>query len=280
MTLDTVSILDGNEFVVGNRQGDLEATPTVNHGLFLDDTRFLSRWVLTINGQRPIVLSVDDTSYYRVQHFMALATGEVYIDSHLSVARQRSVGGGFNEVLLIVNHGVAPVDLDIRIEVAADFADLFEVKDKRPKKGELYRQVADNRLTLGYRRDQYRRETWVTSSEPAQITEEALSYSVRLEPRSIWLTHLDVIAVRQPEHGPPPAPNRSPEGLRPELAESLPAGSRTPRTWSRPGSRWSRSMNAVSSISPRFASGPPWCSARCRRRACPGSWRSSAGTVC
>ena len=34
MLLDTVSILDGNRFVVSNRRGDLEATPTDNHGLF------------------------------------------------------------------------------------------------------------------------------------------------------------------------------------------------------------------------------------------------------
>ena len=97
MALETVSILDGNEFVVSDRRGDLEATPTDNHGLFLDDTRFLSRWVLTINGQRPTLLSVDDTSYYRVQYFLALATGTVYIDSQLSVVRQRSVHGGFHE---------------------------------------------------------------------------------------------------------------------------------------------------------------------------------------
>jgi len=96
MILDTVSILDGNQFVVSNRQGDIEATPTENHGLFLEDTRFLSRWVLTINGQRPTILSIDDTAYYRVHHFLALATGAVYIDSHLTAVRQRSLGDGFH----------------------------------------------------------------------------------------------------------------------------------------------------------------------------------------
>ena len=148
MVLDTISILDGNEFVVSNHQGDLDATPAAHHGLFLDDTRFLSRWVLTINGQRPILLSIDDTSYYRVQHFLALATGEVYIDSHLTVVRQRAVGGGFHEILNLANHGQEPVDLEIRIEAAADFADLFEVKDKLSKKGQLYSSV-ENGEALG-----------------------------------------------------------------------------------------------------------------------------------
>src|SRR4051812_21692747 len=116
MPADTVSILDGNEFVVSDRRGDIDATPLDNHGLFLDDTRFLSRWILTINGLPPTVLSVDDLAYFRVQHFMARATGTIYVDSPLSVVRRRTVGGGFHEDLPLVNHGHEPMDLDIRLE--------------------------------------------------------------------------------------------------------------------------------------------------------------------
>ncbi len=148
MPVDTVSILDGNDFVVSDRQGDLEATPTENHGLFLDDTRFLSRWVLSVNGLRPKLLSVDDLAYFKVQFFAALATGTVYVDSHLSVVRQRAVGQGFSEDITLTNHSREPMDLEVRLEAAADFADLFEVKDKLEKKGELYRRVADHQLVL------------------------------------------------------------------------------------------------------------------------------------
>lgn len=224
MLSDTVSILDGNEFIVSNRQGDMEATPTENHGLFLDDTRFLSRWVLTINGLRPTVLSVDDTSYYRAHHFLALATGAVYIDSHLTVARQRSVGGGgMHEVIFLVNHDKEPVDLDIRLEVAADFADLFEVKEQLHKKGQLYRRVEpDGRLNMGYRRDDYWRETWVRSTATAEVNEGGLSYKVRLQPRSHWSTALEVVAVRNPESPEPPhLVPREGSDLRSDLTENL-----------------------------------------------------------
>ena len=71
MSLDTVSILDGNTFVVSDRRGDLDATPTDNHGLFLEDTRFLSRWILTVDGMRPKTLSVDEQAYFKVQFFLA-----------------------------------------------------------------------------------------------------------------------------------------------------------------------------------------------------------------
>ena len=53
MAGNTVSILEGNTFVVSDLRGDINATPTDTTGLFAWDTRFLSRWLLTINGQTP-----------------------------------------------------------------------------------------------------------------------------------------------------------------------------------------------------------------------------------
>ena len=90
MTLDTVSILDGSTFVVSDRRGDLDASPTDTHGLFLEDTRFLSKWVLTVGGIRPKTLSVDEQAYFKVQFFEAVTTGTIYVDSHLSVVRRRA----------------------------------------------------------------------------------------------------------------------------------------------------------------------------------------------
>jgi len=51
MSADLVQILDGNVFVVSDRRGDIEASRTDPTGLFCYDTRFLSRWVLTIYGE-------------------------------------------------------------------------------------------------------------------------------------------------------------------------------------------------------------------------------------
>lgn len=184
MSLDTVSILDGNEFVVSDRRGDIEATPTTSHGLFIDDTRFLSRWVVTVNGIRPTLLSIDDLNYFRVKFYLALATGTIYVDSQLSVIRQRAVGRGFHEDVLLMNHGREPMELEVRIEADADFADLFEVKDKLAKKGELYRQQADGGLTLGYRRERFVRETRISCSQPVAWWDGGMLFHVRLDPHA------------------------------------------------------------------------------------------------
>ncbi len=195
MPADTVSILDGNEFVVSDGRGDIEATPSNSVGLFRDDTRFLSRWILTINGLRPLLLSTDDLAYFRVRFFLALATGTVYVDSHLSVQRQRAVGNGFHEDVTLINHENQPVSLTVRMEAGSDFADLFEVKDKLQKQGQLYRRVDGGRLTLGYQRDHFRRETTIGSSEPAEVTEEGFLFNVTIPPHGQWSTCLDVAAV-------------------------------------------------------------------------------------
>jgi glycogen debranching enzyme len=194
-TNEPVSILDGNTFVVSDRRGDIEATPTDTQGLFLNDTRFLSRWVLTIDGLRPTLLSADDLAYFRVQFFLALATGTIYVDSHLSIVRRRSICDGFQEEIEIVNHDRQPVTLRVHLEAASDFADLFEVKDKLAKKGQLYRKVDNGRLLLGYQRESFKRETIISSSAPAEVKEDGLSFEVYLEPQSSWSTSIDVSAV-------------------------------------------------------------------------------------
>ena len=55
-----IQILDGNTFVVSDDSGDIEYLPTSPTGLFAFDTRFLSTWVLTVDGQRLNALSTDD----------------------------------------------------------------------------------------------------------------------------------------------------------------------------------------------------------------------------
>jgi glycogen debranching enzyme len=194
MSLNTVSILDGNTFVVSDRRGDIDATPIDNQGLFLDDTRFLSRWILTVNGMRPTVLSIDEQAYFKVQFFEAVTTGTVYVDSHLSVTRRRAVGRGFQEDIVIENHDKEPIDLEIKLDAAADFADLFEVKDKLEKKGQTYSKLSNGTLTLGYQREGFKRETRITSSQKGETRKDGITFRVQLQPRTQWSVSVDVQA--------------------------------------------------------------------------------------
>jgi glycogen debranching enzyme len=190
MARDTVSILDGSTFLVSDSRGDIDASPDAPHGLFYRDTRFLSRWVLTLN-ERPLnVLSTDSESdYFAAQFFLVPPTGTVYRDSALSVIRRRLVGEGVHEDVTVINHGEEVAEVVVRIEADADFADLFEVKDALDKKGELERRVEDGRLVLTYRREEFVRRTSIRADAPeTQLDERGLSFPLALEPGASWST--------------------------------------------------------------------------------------------
>jgi glycogen debranching enzyme len=198
MSMGDAAILEGNTFVVSDRRGDVEASPSETVGLFVDDTRFLSRWVLTVDGRRPTVLSTDDIEYFEAQFFLAPSSGTVYVDAALSLMRKRTVGRGFYESITVSNHATKPASIEIRIEADADFADLFEVKDVLKKKGNMYRRVEKDRLVLGYERGEYVRETRIVAPG-SSIDEGGLTYRVALEPHGEWSTRLEVRVVSSSE---------------------------------------------------------------------------------
>ncbi len=192
MSDDLVKILDGNTFVVSDQRGDIDASPTDPAGLFSYDTRFLSRWVLTIDGQRLNPVSIDDLSYFEARFFLVPSTASVYDDAGLSVLRRRVAGGGFREELRIFNHTDTPVDVTVRVDAGADFADLLEVKDALAKKGRYYTRVERGWLLLGYQRETYCRETSISASAPGRADEHGLSFVAHVEPHGSWATELRV----------------------------------------------------------------------------------------
>jgi len=188
-----VRILDGNTFVVSDDRGDIEASATDPTGLFSFDTRFLSRWVLTVNGERLNALSVDDLEYFEARFFLVPGTGTVYVNATLSVIRRRAVGNGFHEELTILNHANEPVDLSVRVDAGCDFADLFEVKDALEKKGKHSARAENDKLVLAYDRATFRRSTAISASEPARIDKNGLTFKIRIGPHEEWSTRLDVV---------------------------------------------------------------------------------------
>ena len=193
MTDGLIRILEGNTFVVSDTRGDIEASATDPTGLFSFDTRFLSKWVLSVNGQRLNSLSTDDLHYFEARFFLVPGTGTVYVDAKLSVIRVRAVGDGFHEELSILNHDDKLAELQVRIDASSDFADLFEVKDALKKKGTYRNRIEPDRLVLGYERETYERATLISATKPAEIDENGLTFKVRIEPHGQWTTELQVV---------------------------------------------------------------------------------------
>jgi glycogen debranching enzyme len=274
VTKNQVKILEGNTFVVSDERGDIEASRTDPTGLFSFDTRFLSTWVLTIDGERLTPLSVDDLQYFETRFFLVPGTGTVYVDAKLSVIRQRSVGDGFHEELTILNHDDKPVELLVRLDAGCDFADLFEVKDALKKKGAYATRLEGRRLVLSYQRETFSRSTAISSSEPCTLDEHGLTFQLKLGPHERWRTGIDVVtAVLRASDGGEEGPSlawqarRPPTNMAHNLARWLDATPRLECDWDPLKTTYRRSLIDLAAL--RFspisagrhslpAAGLPW----------------------
>ncbi len=158
---DPVRVLKfGESFALFDRFGDMPRAGSGEHGLYYQGTRFLSRYELRLNGQRPILLH---SSARRDNTVLAVdATNPdlhedgrlVMVKDGVHLARSWVLWEAqCHERLEIANFGMARVALRLSLEFAADYADIFEVRGyERERRGEnLPPKVGSDCVSLAYR---------------------------------------------------------------------------------------------------------------------------------
>jgi glycogen debranching enzyme len=184
MPHQAVSVLDGSNFVVSDRHGDvLPESRLPPHGFFSEDTRFVSLWRLTVQGQPTDILSNAHVDYFVAQFFLVCPSPEFHAAPGLGIVRQRLLGDEWMEEVTVVNHRDEYVAASVDLEVGADFADLFEVKEGTIRQRHIAAVRGDRELLLRYRNGDFTRETQITVSEDATIEENSLRLNLWLAPR-------------------------------------------------------------------------------------------------
>ncbi|AXK73117.1 amylo-alpha-1,6-glucosidase [Lysobacter sp. TY2-98] len=149
-------IKDGDSFLVANGLGDVEAAA---HGLFRDDTRLLSRYVLRLGDSPPALLSATVTrdNVYFIAHLtnralpplggVESAKGLVHLQRTRFLHHER-----LYERIALRSYSAEPVPLPVTIEFDADFVDMFEVRGcERPARGQLDAPVVgDDSVRFSY----------------------------------------------------------------------------------------------------------------------------------
>ena len=150
-------------FLVSDAFGDIHPDSR-GMGLYDGDTRILACSVLRIAGERPVVLHSDPGGSWRgvVQatnpEFRKDPGDKMGNDERIgrqtiSIGRERTIAEAYRERLDIQNHGPITFDLDVELELDADFADIFEVRGyERLKRGQILptEVTADGGLVFGY----------------------------------------------------------------------------------------------------------------------------------
>ncbi|MDA8085708.1 MAG: amylo-alpha-1,6-glucosidase [Nitrospiraceae bacterium] len=164
----TSSILDphrlilkqGETFGVFSRFGDILPFGKGEQGLYHEGTRFLSRYLLEINGLRPLFLSsnVDEDN---ILITVDLSNPDLYKGGRellkrdiVHVMRSRLLFDGccLEHIRLRNFSREAEASLDLELEFEADFADIFEVRGmKRKRRGRTLPTEADGQeIRLSY----------------------------------------------------------------------------------------------------------------------------------
>ncbi|EEP74315.1 amylo-alpha-1,6-glucosidase [Micromonospora sp. ATCC 39149] len=197
MKQELVSVLTGTAFAVSDAQGDMMPDPRAPVGLFTFDTRFLSHWVLTVDGQRLQALSRDEMTYFETKFVLVPGAASHYVDADVSVIRHRSIDDSFNERIVVLNHSAEPAEFTVRMEIASDFADTVEIKEPRARRVVVTPMPAEGELRLRYQRERFTRETVVSSTAPVDVDPSGMTFRIRVPPNGSWTTDLHIVMIIQ-----------------------------------------------------------------------------------
>jgi len=196
----SLTVLEGSTFCVSDAAGDVDGTTSAS-GFFAADTRFLSRAVLTLGGIRPSLLSSSQPAPHLARFVFRNGESDGLAANELSIERERFVGEAMQERIRVENHGRRRVETEVAVELEADFADIFAVKDLDPDFGtpttvtlpEPRKPVWDDAHGgVLFADDGFPARTLVHFSQPCTIDEGVVRFPLALEHGETWTLEIGV----------------------------------------------------------------------------------------
>ncbi|HYI16278.1 MAG TPA: glycogen debranching N-terminal domain-containing protein [Thermomicrobiales bacterium] len=127
---DHVVLKNGELYVVCGRDGDIRADAR-NDGLYFRDMRHLRQMRLAIDGWPLDLLSDSANAIDRQTLYLTNATGGTHFEAvarSLAIIRERSLDGALVERVSFTNHSRDTLSLTVRMELASDFRDAFDIR--------------------------------------------------------------------------------------------------------------------------------------------------------
>jgi glycogen debranching enzyme len=186
-------LVEGTSFCISSPNGDIH--PEYPHGVFFEDTRILSGWSLTINGQGLEPLAAEAKEPYRALFVSRVARLDGYADSPLLVDRLREVGAGILERITVRNYGLDPAECVVSLRIESDFADLFEVKEARIRRRWDETRYPDGDALTIRAAWQDARKGVVVKAPGGDVTAEGLTYRMVVPPQGQWSTVVSVVPL-------------------------------------------------------------------------------------
>jgi glycogen debranching enzyme len=205
----------GDMFVLVDHFGDIQAASAGEQGVYYGGTRFVSRLRLRLDRHRPLLLSssvAEDNLLLQVDmtnpdlpdrpEHASVPYGTV----HLARSKFLQEGTYFERVLLS-NYGAQAVDVELSLDFAADFVDIFEVRGtRRERRGSQQRaELGESEVALlYYGLDGFaRRARFEFAPKPDRLQSGLAVFNVHLESKESREIYLWIECQVTPRHAIP-----------------------------------------------------------------------------
>jgi glycogen debranching enzyme len=189
-----VTINRGNTFLVTELDGSI--TDATDQGLFSSDTRYISRYQLYVDGYRWTLLNSGAISYCASRAYLTNPLVETRRGSLaggvLGLSVGRTAGEGIHEDIDIRNYSQERASFNLELLIRSDFADIFEVKEKKfVRKGHIETVWSQELQELAncYSHEDFHRSLLVRIKRcpsKAGYGNGRINFAVVLEPGASW----------------------------------------------------------------------------------------------
>jgi glycogen debranching enzyme len=190
-----LTINHGNTFMVTDLNGEIAADS--EHGVFAEDTRYVSGYALSANGEPWTRLTSSATAYYAARIYLtnpAFMTEDGAVpEGTLALVVSRTISDGIHEDLDLTNHGPDPIRFNLDLALRSDFADLFEVKAHRfVRRGRILTHWDEHNLSLHttYRNADFKRSVVYRilnrAGAPPHYANGRVNFEIALAPGASW----------------------------------------------------------------------------------------------
>jgi glycogen debranching enzyme len=184
----SVTLFEGAAFCASSATGDIDAGTT--EGLFVLDARLLSSLVVEVNGRRPEPLAAEVLDPHR-------ATFVARLGETLVLERDRSIGDGLHDELVVRNVGGEACYVEVVVSAAADFASPLEVRDGVAATAEVTSRVDGTGLVIVQRRGPLGVRLSVSAGDrpPAEVAPGRIAHEAIVAAGTAWRLSVDVVAL-------------------------------------------------------------------------------------
>jgi glycogen debranching enzyme len=223
---DLLTTKHGPVFVCSARDGNINPALTSGQGVYLHDTRYLSQFRLTLDGNDLLLLAASGETGYEA--FVQLTNPELKGSNGLveqmalDVRRHRLVCDGVHERVEVRNHSQERAATEVELVLSADFADIFEVRgiNRRLTQGRLLTSTpSPDTARFEYRGgDDIARTTTIEMSPMGETSVEGdaliACWPVELDPHESFVVDLRISLTGGTDARPPEMFEAAAERLR------------------------------------------------------------------